>query len=415
MCVCTWVHLYRIYLFFTQILAATHVRVRWSTYIHNTNPSSTYIHKTNPSSDTCVCAREYIYTISICSSLLYVWHIHTYACAGIHIFESNPSRNTCVCARKYMYMVSICSWPLYVWHIHEYSEYICTILFAYCNESWYLYERVMAHIWHIHAIFGVHVYDTVCILRWVMAYIWMRHGTYLIHHTHDIFTRYSEYMCTILFAYCNESWHMYEWDMVHIWMSHDTYMTYHMYDISARYFEYICTIPFAYCDESWPIYERVMAHMTYSRVTRSTYLRYCLHIARWVMAHIWLRHGTYLIYHTHDIFTRYSEFIYKIFFCIWRWVTAHTHMNEWWHIYGIFTRYSQYIYKILFAYDDETWQTYIHTYIWMSDGTYMTYSRVVWSICIRYDLHMMTNHGTHTYEKVMAHIWHIHAFFGLHM
>ena len=236
----------------------------------------------------------------------HTWHIH--AIFGVHVYDT----------------VCILQWVMaHVWMRHG----------TYMNESWHVYD--ISHVWHIRALFWVHMYDTVCILRWVMAHIWTSHGT------HDIFTRYSEYISTILFAYCE--------------MSHGTYMitSWHILNIS----------------HTWHIHALFRVHI--QNIFLYMTMSHGAHTYEWVMAYLW---------HIHALFSVYIQDI----ICVWRWDMAniHTyiHMNEWWHIYDIFTRCVEYMYKIWFAYDDESW----HTHIWKSDGTYMTYSRVFRITYVRY-------------------------------
>ena len=229
MCVCAWVHLYRIYLFFTQILPATHVCARWSTYIHHTNPSSTYIHKTNPSSNTCVCAREYICTVSICFSHKSLLQ-HTCVCAGVHIYITRilpvhiytkrilPATHVCVrvsTSIPYLFVHHCCMYDIFT-HMRA-LEYI------YLNRilpETHVCVRVNTCIWylfvHDRCMYDIFTSIQSTYVRYCL-HIAMSHGTYMNEswHIYDTFTRYSEYMCTILFAYCDESWHTYECVMAH--------------------------------------------------------------------------------------------------------------------------------------------------------------------------------------------------------
>ena len=215
-----------------------------------------------------------------------------------------------------------------------------------------------------------------------------------VHHScmYDIFRRYSEYICTMLFAYCDESRHMYEWVMAHIRHIHAIFGS-HIYDTVCILREmshgtYMNTsLHILYISQTWHhALFRVHIQDNFLYMTMS----HGAHTYEWVMAYLWHIHALFWV-HIQDI-------------CIWWWVMAHIHMNEWWHIHCIRTRDSEHTYEICICICTWRWvMAHVHTYIWMSDGTYMTYSRVVRSICITYDVHMTTSHGTHIYERVMAH------------
>ena len=63
---------------------------------------------------------------------------------------------------------------------------------THVNQSWHIYEWVMAHIWMRH---GTHVNKSWRKSEWVMAHMWMSHGTHV-----------------------NASWHTCEYVMAHMWM-----------------------------------------------------------------------------------------------------------------------------------------------------------------------------------------------------
>jgi len=157
--------------------------------------------------------------------------------------------------------------------------------------------------------------------------------------------------------------------------------------------------------ELWHTFAWVMAHLWMSH---GTHLNESWHIFAWVMAHLWMSHGTPMneSWHTYE------------------WVMAHlwmshgTPMNESWHTYKWVMAH---LWMSHGTPMNESWHTYewvmarpqmSHaTHLWMSHGTHM---ELAGTLCSRNtkDIHQFTstNHVTHTNESwVMSHTW-IHKY-----
>ena len=114
--------------------------------------------------------------------------------------------------------------------------------------------------------------------EWVTSHIWMSHVTHM-----------------------NESWHTYEWVMSHIWMRHRTHMneswhTWHSH-VETRSTWCACVLQcFALCCSVLhcvAVYCSVLQNVAVCCTHPKPYtLRHVAH--EWVMAHIWMSHGTHV-------------------------------------------------------------------------------------------------------------------------
>jgi len=137
---------------------------------------------------------------------------------------------------------------------------------------------------------------------------------------------------------------------------------------------------------SWHTYEWVMAHIWMSH---GTHVNESCHTCEWVMAHIWMSHGTHVNASRHTC----AEVMVHIR------MSHGTHMNESW-----------YTYKWVMAHilvEVETRNLWVMAHIWMSHGSHVNAS---WHTCECVTAHMCRSHGAytneswHTCEWVMVHI-----------
>jgi len=162
------------------------------------------------------------------------------------------------------------------------------------NGSCHTDEHVRSARWHVPLDYSKswHTYE------WVMAHVLKSHGTHMNESCHIY-----EHVCSarwhIPLDY-NESWHMDEWVMANVLKSHGTHMnesrhTY-KYVSSARWHVPLDLTALACIARRLSLCRKNVSCHT-SHTSRHTH--------EWVMAHIWMSHGTHMNESclTHDLNT----------------------------------------------------------------------------------------------------------------
>ena len=230
---------------------------------------------------------------------------------------------------------------------------------TYMNESCYIYEWVLSHIWMSHVTHmnkwreSSHTYEYICICDMTRIYI----CDMTIYMWHD-YIHIRDMTHTRHFTGINGSCHTYEWVTSHTWMSHVTRTneSHHTYT-----------------------YKWVLSHIWMNHVTHMNESDHITHVTYAYMSHV--AHRSYRVISHHTCHT-----------CI------HVHINESYHTY-------EWIMSHMWSQGHRS--TPSRLVIWISHAAHMneschTYECVMPHVTMRHGTHI--NWSRHTYECVMSRI-----------
>jgi len=141
----------------------------------------------------------------------------------------------------------------------------------------HLCDTTHSSVWH----------DSTFCVTWLIYLCDMPHSS--LWHDSFISVTWLNHLCDRTLSYVwhdahmNKSWHAYEWVMSHTWMSRAHQSVWH---------DSIIFVP-------WLIH---LCDMTFIHVTSLVYMNESWHKYEWVMAHLWMSHGTLMneSCHTHE-------------------------------------------------------------------------------------------------------------------
>jgi len=228
-----------------------------------------------------MCVYTYIFIFDHICVYIYIYiHLIIYVYIHIYIYTFDH-----ICVYIYVYLHLI----IYVWiYIYIYIwSWMCVCVYIYIHLIIYVCTYIHVYIYiYIYIYYKSHMNE---IYRCDMTHSYVRHDSFicviwLIHMGDVTLSNPYEFICeTELIQYRNESFHMA--------ICHFTYAS-HILDsfISETW---LVQIRFSTASVNHELVTQGIGHGTHIN-GRVTHMNESWHTFKWVMSHIWMRHGTHM-------------------------------------------------------------------------------------------------------------------------